>query len=73
MRDDQDRCQQPDPLGETGEHYGFTMTDRPDVAVNPDFGALIVTAYNVAPPRPRPDLCWYWSDPSRSRGYWDYC
>ena len=36
-------------------------------------GALIVTAYNVAPPRPRPDLCWYWSDPSRSRGYWDYC
>ncbi len=32
------------PLGETGEHYGFTMTDRPEVAVNPDFGALIVTA-----------------------------
>ncbi len=36
-------------------------------------GALIVTAYNVAPPRPRPDLCWYWSDPHRTRGYWDYC
>ena len=36
-------------------------------------GALIVTAYNVAPPRPRPDLCWYWSGPDRSRGYWDYC
>ena len=36
-------------------------------------GALIVTAYNVAPPRPRPDLCWYWSDSNRTRGYWDYC
>lgn len=37
-------------------------------------GAIIgVTAYGLIPPRPDPDLCWYWADPYRSRGYWDYC
>ncbi len=37
-------------------------------------GSIIaVTAYGMAPPRPRPDLCWYWSDRNQSRGYWDYC
>jgi hypothetical protein len=25
------------------------------------------------PPRPAPNLCWYWADPYRNRGYWDYC
>lgn len=37
-------------------------------------GTIIgVTAYGLMPPRPDPDLCWYWADPYRSRGYWDYC
>ena len=37
-------------------------------------GSIIaVTAYGLAPPRPRPDLCWYWTSPERNRGYWDYC
>jgi hypothetical protein len=37
-------------------------------------GTIIgVTAYGLIPPRPAPDLCWYWADPYRSRGYWDYC
>ncbi len=37
-------------------------------------GSIIaVTAYGIAPPRPRPDMCWYWSDRQQSRGYWDYC
>jgi hypothetical protein len=37
-------------------------------------GTLIaVTAYGVVPRRPAPDLCWYWADPSQTRGYWDYC
>jgi hypothetical protein len=37
-------------------------------------GTIIgVTAYGLAPRPPRPDLCWYWADYSRSRGYWDYC
>jgi hypothetical protein len=22
---------------------------------------------------PGPNLCWYWADPSMTRGYWDYC
>ena len=37
-------------------------------------GTIIgVTAYGLAPPRPRPDMCWYWADQIQSRGYWDYC
>ena len=37
-------------------------------------GSIIaVTAYGYAPPRPRPDLCWYWTGRDQSRGYWDYC
>ena len=37
-------------------------------------GTIIgVTAYGLMPPRPDPDLCWYWADPYQSRGYWDYC
>jgi len=31
------------PLGKTGEGYGFTLTDRAGVEVNPKYGALIVT------------------------------
>ena len=22
---------------------------------------------------PAPNLCWYWADPTMTRGYWDYC
>jgi hypothetical protein len=37
-------------------------------------GTLItVAAVGMPPRRPAPNLCWYWSDPYRSRGYWDYC
>ena len=37
-------------------------------------GALIAaTAYAVIPPRPAPNLCWYWADPAMVNGYWDYC
>lgn len=36
-------------------------------------GAVIITAANTIPRRPSPDLCWYWSNNSRTRGYWDYC
>jgi hypothetical protein len=37
-------------------------------------GTIIgVTVLGLIPPRPDPDLCWYWADPYRSRGYWDYC
>ena len=37
-------------------------------------GTLItVAAVGLVPPRPAPNLCWYWADPYRNRGYWDYC
>lgn len=36
-------------------------------------GAVIVTAANRIPARPSQDLCWYWSNQSRTHGYWDYC
>ena len=32
---------------------------------------LGAAAYSAAPPAP--GLCWYWADPSMTRGYWDYC
>jgi hypothetical protein len=34
---------------------------------------LTAGAIGVAPVAPSPELCWYWVDPYRSRGYWDYC
>ncbi len=34
---------------------------------------LGVGAVGVAPPPPGPQFCWYWTDPSMTRGYWDYC
>ena len=35
--------------------------------------AITVAAVGYVPPRPAPDLCWYWADPYGNRGYWDYC
>ena len=31
------------------------------------------TAAAWAPPPPQPGLCWYYTDPSRRQGFWDYC
>jgi hypothetical protein len=52
-------------------------------AARPYFGTVVAgvtlgtiiaaTAYNVAPPPPASNLCWYWTDSSRIRGYWSYC
>lgn len=37
-------------------------------------GTVIVAgAVGVVPVAPDPTLCWLWSDPSMTRGYWDYC
>lgn len=37
-------------------------------------GTIIAVAIaNSVPPAPSPDLCWYWSNPARTHGYWDYC
>jgi hypothetical protein len=34
-------------------------------------GAVI--AANAVPTLPSIDLCWYWSNSSKTRGYWDFC
>ncbi len=37
-------------------------------------GTIIgVAIANAAPPRPSPNLCWYWTNRAHTRGYWDYC
>jgi hypothetical protein len=67
------------PPGWRGRPYWYA---RP-WARRPYYGTIIagvalgtivtVAAIGLVPPRPRPDLCWYWADPYRNRGYWDYC
>ncbi len=37
-------------------------------------GAIVtVAAVNAVPKAPSPELCWFWSDSSKTRGYWNYC
>jgi hypothetical protein len=33
----------------------------------------VVMAANAVPTSPSIDLCWYWSNLSKTRGYWDFC
>jgi hypothetical protein len=67
------------PTGWRGRPYWFA---RPWVR-RPYYGTIIagvalgtlitVAAVGAVPPRPAPNLCWYWADPYGNRGYWDYC
>jgi hypothetical protein len=34
-------------------------------------GTIIATS--VVPTAPSSDVCWYWSNSAKTRGYWDYC
>ena len=34
-------------------------------------GAII--AASAVPTSPSFDVCWYWSNSSQTRGYWDFC
>ena len=37
-------------------------------------GTIVAVAVaNAMPPPPEPGLCWYWTNPGRTHGYWDYC
>lgn len=60
-----------------GRHYYRPWSRRP--YYGSIFGGIVlgtiigVAIVGVVPPSPDPDLCWYWADPYRSRGYWDYC
>lgn len=46
-------------------HYGTVIGG---IALGTILGAA---AYSAVPPAP--NLCWYWADPARTQGYWDYC
>jgi hypothetical protein len=67
------------PSGWSGRPYwyGRPWVRRPyygTIFAGVALGTLItVAAIGAVPPRPHPDLCWYWADPYGSRGYWDYC
>ena len=46
----------------------------------PYYGTIIdgvpigtVVAANAVPTAPSFDLCWYWSNTPKTRGYWDFC
>jgi hypothetical protein len=57
--------------------YGRPWVRRPyygTIVAGVALGTLItVAAVGLVPPRPAPNLCWYWADPYGERGYWDYC
>ena len=37
-------------------------------------GTILGVAIAGSVPRAvSPDLCWYWTNPARTHGYWDYC
>ena len=61
-----------------GAVYGGAVV-RPWVAA-PYYGAVVagvtlgtLIAATAVPPPPAPQLCWYWSSPVHTQGYWDYC
>src|SRR5262245_31331915 len=57
--------------------YGRPWVRRPyygTIVAGVALGTIItVAAVGLVPPRPAPNLCWYWADPYGNVGYWDYC
>jgi hypothetical protein len=58
---------------------GAVYAVRPWVAA-PYYGSVVagvalgtIIATSTPPPPPSPALCWFWSSPAHTQGYWDYC
>jgi hypothetical protein len=43
------------------------------IAAGAAIGFVAATAATWAGPPPQPGLCWYYTDPSRTQGFWDAC
>jgi hypothetical protein len=71
------------PVGRPGYHGGGVRWARPAHYRWPRGGAIaagaaigMVTAATAAAwagAAPAPGMCWYYTDPSRTQGFWDYC
>jgi hypothetical protein len=48
-------------------HYGQFVAG---VTLGTIIGA---NAVGVAPVAPAPNVCWYWTNPAKDKGYWDHC
>jgi hypothetical protein len=62
-----------------GAVYATGVVVRPWV-VAPYYGSVVagvalgtLVAATAPPPPPSPALCWFWSSPAHTQGYWDYC
>jgi hypothetical protein len=62
-----------------GAVYATGAVVRPWVAA-PYYGGVVagvtlgtLVAATAPPPPPSPALCWFWSSPAHTQGYWDYC
>jgi hypothetical protein len=69
------------PRGAVGVRGGVAVVRpvRPWVG-RPYYGTIIggvalgtIIAATAVPLAPADNLCWYWSNQSHTRGYWDYC
>ena len=48
-------------------HYG-------QIVAGVTLGTIIgAAAVGVVPVAPAPNVCWYWTNPVKDKGYWDYC
>jgi hypothetical protein len=71
------------PVARPGYHGGGVRWARPGRYYWPRGGAIaagaaigMVTAATAAAwagAAPAPGMCWYYTDPSRTQGFWDYC
>jgi hypothetical protein len=71
--------QWPCRFGQTVKSTAVVRSVRPWVR-QPHYGTVVasvtlgtVIATSAVPTSPSFDLCWYWSNSSKARGYWDFC